>query len=251
VLPKSGRVPRRGSVRVAFGEPRRFPNATPPDLVAATLRRSVSRLRGAAGSSHAAPSPSHLERIREIARSPLGLWIAFAWGLAEALIFPIVPDVPVALLAAAAPSRFFVLALAATAGSLAGGATAWGLGAIGAGPFLLAHAPLVTERMSGHALASLGSAGASSLLGQPWTGIPYKVFAYQASGAGVGFGPFIAVSLLGRGHRILLAGGLFAAAWWPLHRWTPRLARHMYVPFALAFLVVFGLGLGRVLSGWS
>jgi 1-acyl-sn-glycerol-3-phosphate acyltransferase/membrane protein YqaA with SNARE-associated domain len=251
VLPKGGRLPRRRPVAVVFGEPERFGRGTPSEVVAQQLARRVSRLRAAARLLRPPASPSHLERVGTVARSPAGLWIAFAWGVAEALIFPIVPDVPVALMAAAAPSRFLPLATAAVAGSLAGGAAAYGLGALGLGSLMLAHAPLVTQRMTGHALGSLGSAGAAALLGQPWTGIPYKVFAYQASGAGVAAGPFLAWSLVGRGHRILPVAAVFAAAWWPLHRWTPRLARRLYVPFAFSFLVVFALGLGRVVSAWS
>jgi hypothetical protein len=59
------------------------------------------------------------------------------------------------------------------------------------------------------------------------------------------------LSLFGRGPRILMAGAVFAAPWAVLHRLAPRFARRAYVPFSVAFAVVFGMGLGRVVAAWS
>ena len=251
VLAKGRRLPRRSPVAIAFGEPMRSGGGVPAAAVATGIQRRASRLRAAARLLRPAPKPPVLDRVAALARSRSGLWLVFGWAVAEALLWPIVPDVPVVLLAAAAPSRFIPLAATATAGSIAGGALGYALGAAGAGGFVLAHAPLVTARMTRHAASAMSLHGAAPLLGQPWSGIPYKVFAYQASGSGVAFAPFMALSVLGRGHRILLAGAVFAAVWAPFHRWAPRFARFFYVPFALAFAVVFGIGLGRVVAAWS
>jgi 1-acyl-sn-glycerol-3-phosphate acyltransferase len=251
VMPKNARFPRRAPVSIVFGEPVCVESALPAPIVAVRMERRVSRLRAAARLLRPPRRRSWLERAASFARSPAGLWFAFGWGVAEALMWPIVPDVPVALLAVAAPSRFLALAASATAGSLLGGTAAYGLGAIGAGTGILAHAPLVTERMHGHALAQMSADGATPLLAQPWTGVPYKVFAYQASGAGVAFGPFVALSAVGRGHRILLAAAVFAGAAWPLQRVAKRWVERCYVPFAIAFCAVFSLGLARVVAAWS
>jgi membrane protein YqaA with SNARE-associated domain len=177
--------------------------------------------------------------------------LAFAWGVAEALFFPVVPDVGVVLLAVAAPSRFLPLALATTAGSVAGGAVSYALGPTPPGAWLLAHAPLVTDRMRGHALEALSSGGAAPLIGQPWTGIPFKVFGYQAAGAQVGFGSFLLNSIGGRGVRIFLAGGVFAGAAWAPQRLLPGWVERLYALFVVAFLVLFGVGLAQVFSSWS
>lgn len=251
VFPKGARLPRRAPIAVVFGPPSRTQPGVPSRLAARALERKVSRLRVAARLLRPRPREPWFDRARRLARSRAALGICFGWGVAEAVWFPIVPDVPVALLAAAAPSRFLPLAAAALAGSMAGGAAAYALGAAGAGSWLLRHAPLVTDRMQIHAAEQLGADGAATLLAQPWTGIPFKVFGYQAAGAGVGVGSFLTMSLVGRGLRILAAGAVFAAAFWPLHRFTPRLARRLYTPFALAFAVLFGVGLARVVATWS
>ena len=251
VFPKGARLPRRAPVSVVFGPPSRTDLGVPAPTASQALERKVSRMRAAARMLRPRPRDTWFDRARTLARAPAALWICFGWGVAEALWFPIVPDVPVALLAAAAPSRFLLLASAAIAGSMTGGMAAYALGTAGAGGWLLLHAPLVTDRMQIHAAEELAADGAGTLLIQPWTGIPFKVFGYQAPGAGVGAGPFLLMSLLGRGSRILVAGGVFAIAFWPLHRFGPRLARLLYTPFALAFAVVFGVGLARVVATWS
>ena len=51
---------------------------------------------------------------------PIGWWLVAGWAMAEALVFPIVPDVLVCLLALAAPRRAVVLFLAVVVGALAG-----------------------------------------------------------------------------------------------------------------------------------
>ena len=251
VLPKKARLPRRAPVSILFGEPVRGDPRVPSHVAAAQLERRVSRLWCAARLLRPPPQRTWFARVSSLARSRAGLWVAFGWAVAEALAWPIVPDVPVALLAAAAPSRFLVLAGAATAGSLAGGVVAYGLGAAGMGTELLTHAPLVTGPMHGHAFAQMASDGAAPLLAQPWTGIPYKVFAYQASDAGVGFGGFVALSAIGRGHRILLAAAVFAAAAWPLQRVARRWVERFYLPFVIVFCAVFAAGLARVVAAWS
>jgi membrane protein YqaA with SNARE-associated domain len=250
VLPKRGRLPRRGPVSVVFGEPLR----TSPDVpapAAERLGRRVSRLRAAARMILPAPRPSWFARVRGFALSPNAGWFVFGWGMAEALVWPIVPDVPVALLAVAAPSRFLVLAGAATAGSLGGGAVAYGLGAAGIGCGIGAHAPLVTGRMHAHALSELIAGGAGSLLGQPWSGVPYKVFALQAPTAGVGFGAFLAMSAIGRGHRILLVAAAFAGVAGPLRAVAARWVERLYAPFAVVLCAVFTIGLARVVAAWG
>ena len=251
VLPKGGRMLRRAPVAVVFGSPLRFERSLPAPAIADRLEQRVATLRAAASLLRPNPRRTWLDRARELARSRAGLWLAFGWGVAEALVWPIVPDVPVVLLAAAAPSRFLPLAAAAIGGSLAGGAIAYGLGAAGAGGWLIAHAPLVTPRMEAHASALLSRDGAAALLPQPWSGIPYKVFANQAPAAGIGFGPFLTFSLIGRGHRVVIAASIFAAACWPIHRYAKAWAGRLYGPFVLAFCVVFGMGLGRVVTAWS
>ena len=244
-------APGAHAVSILIGAPIERDRSLPPAVAAERIRRRVSRMHAAARLAPPARSP-HRVPARRLARALAPRpSLAFAWGVAEALFFPVVPDVGVALLAVAAPSRFLPLAFASTAGSVAGGAVSYALGPTPAGAWLLANAPLVTDRMRQHALDALSSGGASPLIGQPWTGIPFKVFGYQAAGAGVGLGSFVATSLAGRGFRILLAGAVFAGAAWAPNRLLPGWVERLYAFFVVAFLALFGVGLARVVSSWS
>lgn len=183
---------------------------------------------------------------RRLALGP-GRWVVFAWGVAEAVVWPIVPDVAVAALAAAAPRRAPALALWATAGSVLGGIAAYTLDAAGPGAQLLAHAPLVTERMVDQAHAWLVADGARGLALQPMSGIPFKVFGLQAAGADVGLLPFAAHAAVARGVRLAAVAALFALGGLALRRALPRV-------YGVALVIgagAFAAGLRRVVETWS
>ena len=186
------------------------------------------------------------DAARRLALGP-GRWLAFAWAVAEALVWPIVPDVAVAALAAAAPRRAPTLALWATAGSVAGGTVAVALGATGAGATLLSHAPLVTERMVDQAHAWLALEGAGALAHQPMSGIPFKVFGLQAADAGVAAIPFAVHAAVARGVRLAAVAALFALGGVALRRVLPR----AYGVLLAIGTGAFAAGLRRVVETWS
>jgi 1-acyl-sn-glycerol-3-phosphate acyltransferase len=195
----------------------------------------------------ALPNLRLYERAGRLARSQRGLVIAFTWGVLEAIVSPIVPDYLVAMLSAAAPERFLLLAALATAGSIAGGAVAFAIGAAGAGNEVLAHAPLVTTRMELYARAWLHEDGAFSLMKQPLSGVPYKVFALQAAAAPVKFGSFVTMTLIARGLRLVAVAVIFAGWGYLVRRWLPR----VFGLFLVIYTIAFALGLVRVVEAWS
>lgn len=240
VLGKNQRVPRRRPVAVVFGTPIPAPDAT-RDRVEACVK-----VAAATAEAVRAPHRPWHARVRAFAMSPRGLALAFAWGLAEALAWPVVPDLAVATLVLAAPRRALPVAAAAVAGSLTGGAAAYATGAL-AGFGVLDHLPLVTPRMQASAMQRMSEHGAAGILSQPWSGIPFKVFAYQAADAGVSAPGFAWFGLLARGGRLLHVAAIFAGAGWLLRRWIDRL----YPAIVVAFTTVFFLGLARVVANWS
>lgn len=183
------------------------------------------------------------ERANALSGSGAGLVVAFAWGVAEALVWPIIPDFIVAILAVANPKRFAKIAIAAVTGSVAGGLIAYLLGGAGI------HFPALftTRKMITNAVALMGARGSAALWSQPFSGIPYKVFAFRASGAHAALPSFLAITLMARGARILAVGAFFAAGAILTRRWTER----WYVPFVIAFTIVFAIGLARVRAAWS
>lgn len=171
-----------------------------------------------------------------------------AWGAAEALWWPLMPDLGVALLTLDAPRRWWRLAAAATAGSVAGGAVAYRLGADGRVPPL----PLVTPPMVDATRRWLAEEDAAGVRRQPASGVPFKVFAYQAAAAGVDPLPFLGVAGLVRGARMLAVAGAFAGCGLLIRRRCPeRLQPTAMGGAALLTVVGFGVGLSRVVAAWS
>jgi 1-acyl-sn-glycerol-3-phosphate acyltransferase len=188
----------------------------------------------------------------EGARSGVPDWVALAgvlaWGAAEALWWPLMPDLGIALLARSRPRRWWRLAVAATAGSVAGGAVAYRLGADGRVPPL----PLVTPRMVDATARWLAEEGAAGVRRQPTSGVPFKVFAYQAAAARVELVPFVGVAGLVRGARMLAVAGAFAGCGQLIRRRCPEhLQPAASAVAALLTVGGFAVGLSRVVAGWS
>ncbi|HEV2889242.1 MAG TPA: 1-acyl-sn-glycerol-3-phosphate acyltransferase [Frankiaceae bacterium] len=137
-------------------------------------RPTKDEARDAVVALAAAPAPRRRSpwhrRAAALALAPAGLLLAFGWGLAEAIVWPLVPELLVALVAVSVPKAAPRLALAAAAGSLAGGLAAYALGAAGAHP----PAPLTTPRMHAVAAAQLDAEGAAALRHQPFSGVPTR-----------------------------------------------------------------------------
>jgi 1-acyl-sn-glycerol-3-phosphate acyltransferase len=223
--------------------------ASGPEPAAVRIGRAIGpdpAVVAAAVQALAAPAApradSRLRRaLARFAASPAGLVTVFAWAVAEALVWPLLPEVTLAVLGVAAPRRAVRLALVAAAGSLTGGALMYTLAVHG----LVLPAPLTTDRMHATALAQLASEGAGALAHQPMSGIPYKVYGAAAGHGAVGLVPFLLASLPARSLRILVVGALTGAFGAALHRW-----RRWYPAYLFAFVVLFAAGLAAVVLSW-
>lgn len=220
--------PQRAAVRIgrAVGPDPAVVSAAVRALAAPPAPRADSRIRRA---------------IARFAGSPVGLVTVFAWAVAEALVWPLLPEVALAVLGVAAPRRAVRLALVAALGSLTGGALMYALAAHGT----VLPAPLTTGRMHATALAQLRSEGAGAVAHQPMSGIPYKVYGAAAGHTGVGLLPFLWASLPARSLRILAVGVLAGVFGTGLRRW-----RRWYPAYLFAFVVLFAAGLTAVVLSW-
>jgi 1-acyl-sn-glycerol-3-phosphate acyltransferase len=246
VLPVHGRLPRRAPVAVVFGEPQRFAPGDDTKHVTECLERSVEALAQQARALRPRTRRTVYARANAIASGPAGVALAFGWGVAEALVWPVVPDFAIAMLAAAAPRRFWRFVVAALAGSMLGGAVAYALGTF-AGATVVAHLPLVTPRMQHAAAQWLREDGGWALWHQFRFGVPYKTFAWQAAHNGTGVAQLETATFVVRGLRMLGVGVIFAGLALPWRRWADRL----YGAFAVAFGVAFALALARIVAAWS
>jgi len=144
-------------------------------------------------------------RAQAFVSDPWAMRLAFLWGLAEATVFFIVPDVYLGFVALLAPRRS-VRALAWTvAGALVGGSILYWFGASNphAATSMLAHIPLIDPVMIAEVGRQTEADGAIAVMKGPLSGIPYKIFAAQAGSIGVSFFQFLILSIPGRLERML------------------------------------------------
>lgn len=243
VLPKGATRPTRRAVSVVFGKPLDERVA----IGAAESRSSVEELVESACREAETRRPTFFENFRSFALSPAAVWLTVVWAFFEALVWPVVPDLLLLPLILAAPARSFAFVVAAAAGSLAGGTVGYLAGSSSIGADLLTAAPLVTDRMVASAGATLAERGATGLLAQPLSGIPYKAFALQAGPAGVDLPGYLVMTVMARGARFAAVAAIAALMGCLLRPlWQRALA--LFLPL---YGLSFAIGLGRVVASWE
>jgi len=147
------------------------------------------------------------------------MWVvaAAAWGLAEATLFFIVPDVLLSWLAAFRPRLAWKAVAACLAGALAGGALMH-LAAVddpGRMRALLEAVPAVSGALVSETGAALESGYGRKMLVAGFSGVPYKILAVESGAQGRGLAAFLGWSVLARLPRwvlvVLIARGVAAA----------------------------------------
>lgn len=156
------------------------------------------------------------------------LSLAFLWGLAEASVFFIVPDVIISVIAIQYGFKQGLFAVcAAVIGAMLGGALlyAWGRSDIASAraffDLLPAIAPTTIARAGNDIAQPLF--GLSVLKGSV-TGVPFKLYAAEAGAAAVPLWKFVALTPLVRLPRFLLAASLSASLSAGLSAWVGKAA---------------------------
>ncbi|WP_190085086.1 lysophospholipid acyltransferase family protein [Streptomyces longisporoflavus] len=234
LLPKHGKL-RPTLVRVRVGAP------LPPDTTPETARDAVAELHRRTAGEPLRDSVTR-RRVAAVISTRRGLAAAFAWAFAEALSWPLMPELFLAIACVAVPRRALKLSLTALAGSLAGSLLALQLAASGA----QLPNPLTTDRMRAEVRAELAAEGAAAVRHQPWNGIPFKVYAREAGRAGIAPQDWLAQSALSRGSRTLTVGLAFGAFGFLVHR-----LRRFYVLYLALLGGGFTIGLALIVTGWS
>jgi 1-acyl-sn-glycerol-3-phosphate acyltransferase len=228
LLPKHGRL-HRTRVTVRIGTP------VPPDPDAA--RAEVARLASLPGRKSGAR-----ERFALLAGSSAGLVLVALWSVAEAIVWPLVPEVVLFALVLAAPRAGLRLVPTAVLASMAGGLCTLALGSAGIAP----AAPLVTERMRIAVAEQTAAEGAHAVRHQPLSGIPFKVYAAEAGRAGAGPLQFLAAAVGHRGLRIASVGAACTLLGVALRRWPQR-----YPAVLLGGYALFTIGFAAVVASWT
>jgi 1-acyl-sn-glycerol-3-phosphate acyltransferase len=186
-------------------------------------------------------------RMRRVAAGRAGLLTLYCWAVAEALMWPLIPDSALMGMAFAAPRRLARQWVATLSGTLTGGLI--GLTAARAGASW--PLPLVTGRMREAADGWL-EAGAVGLWHQPLSGVPYKTFVQAAGKHDLDTVAWLVHTAGARGLRMLVFGAVAASAGWALQRWVPASlrARIHVTTVAVCTVGLFG-GLAAVVAHWS
>lgn len=137
--------------------------------------------------------------------------LACFWGLAEATLFFIVPDVLLSWLALRRPwAQVWRACLWALGGALLGGVLMYGWGRLAAPSALatLQQIPAISLAMCEAVGQQLREQGALALFTGPLTGVPYKIYAVQSGAQQASLWLFLAISVPARLLRFLAVAGL-------------------------------------------
>jgi len=168
-------------------------------------------------------------------------WYLGGLSFAESSFFPVPPDVMLAPMSLANPSRAWRFALITTLASVAGGLLGYAIGHFAfdvieswlrESSYYASYQVAVTwfERWGFWAIFAAG-----------FSPIPYKVFTIAAGALSMALLPFILASLIGRGARFFLVAGLMA---WGGARMEAVLYRYVdRLGWATVALVVVGVAI--------
>jgi membrane protein YqaA with SNARE-associated domain len=145
--------------------------------------------------------------------------LAFLWGLAEATLFFIVPDVLLSLLALKDRRRAWIASGYAVAGALIGGALMYRWAALDAVHVrsLLVALPAISPDLLEQVRQQLDSLGYASLFVGAFSGVPYKIYAVEAGAAALPLATFLVLTIPARALRFLVVAALVD---WIARRWT-------------------------------
>lgn len=145
------------------------------------------------------------------AETPWAGWAMFLFAMAESVVFPIPPDVFLIALCVGMPKKSFKYALICTAGSVVGAMIGFGLGAFA---WEMVDSWFIPRIFSQEAFDSVADLYAKwnfwLVFTAGFTPLPYKLITISAGVClGIGeFGLFVLASIISRGLRFFLVGGL-------------------------------------------
>lgn len=172
---------------------------------------------------------------------------AALWGLAEATVFFIVPDVLLSFIAQVSLKRALFAALAAGAGAMAGGALLHAFASADpqAAQALLLNVPGISPELVARVAGLIEGGLLAGMVAGSLSGAPYKIFVVDAALAGVPLLTLVLVSLPARLLRFALAA---LASWLIFNRLLGHLAlrtrRWMLAGFWLVFYAGYFAAMG-------
>lgn len=178
--------------------------------------------------------------LQRTGRHPAGPVLLFFLAVAEATVFPAPTEAMLMALSMAAPRRTRWWTAIATVGSVGGGVIGYAAGAAldevwmeqalawsGSGEWLTMAGNLYREN---HAVALITSG---------FTPVPYLVYTISAGAAGIPLPAFVAFSLIGRGLKYSVVGGLGMVIGPAVLRCVDRLGARGAVAVVIALIAAY------------
>jgi len=189
------------------------------------------------------------------AQTPYGTPALFVLAFMEASFFPIPPDVLLMALALGKPKRAFVYSAVCTVGSVTGALLGWYIGfglwasfgvpeacpEYGGGAWLFDHIPGFACDKFEKVAALYEDNAWMALFTAAFTPIPYKIFTIAAGVFQISIGTLVAASIVGRGARFFLVGGLIWKFGPPIKRFIERRFELMTLIFTVLLIGGFVL----------
>ena len=169
---------------------------------------------------------------------------AFLWGLAEATLFFIVPDVLLSALALRDRTLALRLCLWSLGGALTGGLVMylWGRHDAEQASDVLGKVPAISEAMLARVSADLEQLGSLATFLGPLTGTPYKIYAALSHQADVSLAAFLLISVPARLIRFALVAAITSwIAGTLLRGWSHRARLCLLLALWTAFYVAYFL----------
>lgn len=170
-----------------------------------------------------------------------GLTVCAGWGLAEATLFFIVPDVMISLVALYHPRRALQAAAVALAGALVGGALLYG--AAQANPTatlrMVERVPAISTPMIELAGEEIHDRGGMAIVVAPAKGTPYKIYAAEWSRQDRSWWTLLAWTLPARAIRFFGAAIGAALAGLILRRLLPHRPDLWITPHVALWIVIY------------
>lgn len=174
------------------------------------------------------------------AEHPAGVWALFALAFMESSFFPIPPDVLLIALAIGNPTRSFwfasVCTLGSVLGAMAGYAIGWGVWSA-VDQFFFTWIPGFTPEIFRQVCEQYELYSFWIVFTAAFTPIPYKVITISAGVSKISFLPFLVASIIGRGARFFLVGGLIWRFGAPIKDFIDR-----YLNLLTILLTILGIG---------
>lgn len=167
--------------------------------------------------------------------------LAFIWGVGEALVFFVVPDVLITRAALGSLRTGLFTAAYALAGALLGGIISyhWGATDLDGARHVLDVLPAISIGMLDHAQHALAKDGMFAAVVGSFSGVPYKVFAVHAASAGISLPVFVLASMPVRGIRFaLLVLTTRALVRYAVPSWSER---RLHQAWALVWIVFYAI----------